>query len=239
MIYTSNKALQFLTIPIYTIFKNLTIILTAYGEVFFMGGSVSKVTLLSFFMMILSSFMVAWEDLYSLLTGLWLRQSFLLDHSFLYYGYLWIITNCICSSAYVLEIRKKNKSNHSTNFDAMFYSNLLGIPILIVCSLILDDWSSENIARNRINIISITAILLSGIFSAGLGYTSLWCIRVTSSTTYSMIGALNKLPVSITGLIFFHTPATFSTISAIILGKSHPTFTDQFTSQVFFPDFSI
>ena len=41
MIYTSSKALQFLAVPIYTIFKNLTIILIAYGEVLFFGGSVT------------------------------------------------------------------------------------------------------------------------------------------------------------------------------------------------------
>ncbi|KAK5009348.1 GDP-mannose transporter, partial [Elasticomyces elasticus] len=39
MIYTSTKALQFLSIPVYTIFKNLTIILIAYGEVLWFGGS--------------------------------------------------------------------------------------------------------------------------------------------------------------------------------------------------------
>ena len=33
MIYTSTWALKFLSIPVYTIFKNLTIILIAYGEV--------------------------------------------------------------------------------------------------------------------------------------------------------------------------------------------------------------
>lgn len=37
MIYTSSKSLQYLNVPIYTIFKNLTIILIAYGEVIFFG----------------------------------------------------------------------------------------------------------------------------------------------------------------------------------------------------------
>lgn len=41
MIYTSSKALKFLSIPVYTIFKNLTIILIAYGEVLWFGGSVT------------------------------------------------------------------------------------------------------------------------------------------------------------------------------------------------------
>jgi len=33
MIYTTGKALQFLSVPVFTIFKNLTIIVIAYGEV--------------------------------------------------------------------------------------------------------------------------------------------------------------------------------------------------------------
>jgi GDP-mannose transporter len=52
MIYTGSKALQFLRIPIYTIFKNLTIILIAYGEVLWFGGSVTRLMLISFSLMV-------------------------------------------------------------------------------------------------------------------------------------------------------------------------------------------
>ncbi|CAG8764660.1 2419_t:CDS:2, partial [Acaulospora morrowiae] len=41
---------------------------------------------------------------------------------------------------------------------------------------------------------------------------------VTSSTTYSMVGALNKLPVAASGMIFFGDPANFGNVSAIIVG---------------------
>ncbi|RUP51085.1 hypothetical protein BC936DRAFT_149934 [Jimgerdemannia flammicorona] len=52
MIYTGSKALQFLRIPIYTIFKNLTIILIAYGEVLWFGGLVTSLMLISFVLMV-------------------------------------------------------------------------------------------------------------------------------------------------------------------------------------------
>ncbi|CCJ29986.1 unnamed protein product [Pneumocystis jirovecii] len=171
--------------------------------------------------MVLSSLIVAWEDLYFLLSSLWINKSASQKNSQLISsGYIWMITNCFCSSAYVLGTRKRIKSGHFTDFDAMFYNDLLGIPFLIICTLIIDDWSKENILRNTYGKIfePVVAILLSGVFSAGIAYTSLWCIRATSSTTYSMIGALNKLPVSIFGLVFFKTPTTFLTISAIIIG---------------------
>src|SRR5881227_480270 len=63
MIYTSTKALQFLSIPVYTIFKNLTIILIAYGEVLWFGGSVTGMALFSFGLMVLSSVIAAWADI--------------------------------------------------------------------------------------------------------------------------------------------------------------------------------
>lgn len=59
MIYTGSKALQFLRIPIYTIFKNLTIILIAYGEVLWFGGNVTHLMLVSFGLMV-SCFFFAW-----------------------------------------------------------------------------------------------------------------------------------------------------------------------------------
>lgn len=43
---------QYLSIPVYTIFKNLTIILIAYGEVLWFGGSVTAMTLVSFGLMV-------------------------------------------------------------------------------------------------------------------------------------------------------------------------------------------
>jgi GDP-mannose transporter len=52
MIYTGSKALQYLPIPVYTIFKNLTIILIAYGEVLWFGGSVTSMMMVSFGLMV-------------------------------------------------------------------------------------------------------------------------------------------------------------------------------------------
>ena len=103
----------------------------------------------------------------------------------------------------------------------MFYNNLLSIPILIVSTLLAEDWSSANIARNfppeqRNNI--IFAMILTGLSSVFISYTSAWCVRVTTSTTYSMVGALNKLPIALSGLIFFDAPVTFPSVSAIIVG---------------------
>jgi len=103
----------------------------------------------------------------------------------------------------------------------MFYNNLLSIPVLFFSSLLFEDWSSTNINLNfpeerRNNI--IIAMIFSGLSSIFISYTSAWCVRTTSSTTYSMVGALNKLPLAISGLIFFDAPVTFFSVTAIGIG---------------------
>jgi len=103
----------------------------------------------------------------------------------------------------------------------MFYNNLLTIPILLVASIVVEDWSSANVIKNfpidTRNTI-IMAMIFSGLSSVFISYTSAWCVRVTSSTTYSMVGALNKLPIAVSGLIFFDAPVTIPSVSAIFVG---------------------
>lgn len=103
----------------------------------------------------------------------------------------------------------------------MFYNNLLTIPILTIGSLVLEDWSAENFAvnlppetRNSI----LIGMVYSGLAAIFISYCSAWCIRTTSSTTYSMVGALNKLPIAVSGLVFFSAPVTVGSVSAIFLG---------------------
>lgn len=210
MIYTSSKALKYLAIPIYTIFKNLTIILIAYGEVLWFGGEVTPMALGSFILMVFSSVIATYGDK-DATTGV----------SNFNIGYFWMALNCFSSAAFVLFMRKRIKLTNFKDFDTMYYNNLLSIPILLVASLLLEDWSSENISLNfpPENRTAVwMAMIISGATSVGISYCSGWCIRVTSSTTYSMVGALNKLPIALSGLVFFDAPINFFSISSIFVG---------------------
>ncbi|KAH6680001.1 hypothetical protein F5X68DRAFT_270018 [Plectosphaerella plurivora] len=225
MIYTSIKALQFLSVPVYTIFKNLTIIAIAYGEVLWFGGKVTPMALSAFALMVLSSVIAAWSDIQSALVGDVGGGAGSTDAdaalSALNAGYFWMALNVACSALYVLGMRKVIKQMNFQDWDSMFYNNLLTIPILVLSSLFTEDWSAANFAHNlpadqRTSM--LIGIFYSGLAAIFISYCSAWCIRVTSSTTYSMVGALNKLPIAISGLVFFSAPITFGSVSAIFLG---------------------
>jgi hypothetical protein len=51
-----------------------------------------------------------------------------------------------------------------------------------------------------------------------ISYASAWCIRITSPTTYSMVGALNKLPIAVSGLLIFEKEVTKGGVLAILMG---------------------
>ncbi|KAK1922731.1 hypothetical protein DB88DRAFT_496118 [Papiliotrema laurentii] len=229
VIYTGSKSLQFLSIPVYTIFKNLTIILIAYGEVFMFNGAVTGLTLVSFALMVGSSIIAAWADISSAwsaaesidqTTGLELAvpgSTFAGINA----GYIWMAMNCFASAAYVLFMRKRIKVTGFKDWDSMFYNNLLSIPVLVVFSIIVEDWGSESLSRNfpaSNRFLLLSAIAFSGAAAVFISYSTAWCVRVCGSTTYSMVGALNKLPVAASGMLFFGDPASFGNVSAIGVG---------------------
>ncbi|KAF2638116.1 GDP-mannose transporter [Massarina eburnea CBS 473.64] len=221
MIYTSTKSLQYLSVPVYTIFKNLTIVVIAYGEVLWFGGRVTPLLLLSFGSMVLSSIVAAWADIQAALNGAGHSVETAAAISTLHSGYAWMGLNVFCTASYVLGTRKFITSLHFKDWDTMFYNNMLSLPIMVVCSLVTEDWSSTNLANNfpvesRNNL--MIGMLYSGLGAIFISYSSAWCIRKTSSTTYSFVGYLNKLPLAISGIVFFDAPVTFGSVSAILLG---------------------
>ncbi|KAF3989592.1 hypothetical protein FT663_02852 [Candidozyma haemuli var. vulneris] len=213
MIYTGSKAIKGLSIPVYTIFKNLTIILIAYGEVLWFGGKVTTMVLGSFLLMVLSSVLACYGDTSASRSAE--------DVASMYHGYFWMFANCFASAAFVLIMRIRIKLTNFKDFDTTYYNNLLSIPILLVATFVLEDWSPENIAKNfppETRNATITAMVLSGASTVAISYCSAWCVRVTSSTTYSMVGALNKLPIALSGLVFFDAAVNFWSVSSIFVG---------------------
>ncbi|KAI9143642.1 hypothetical protein BKA69DRAFT_87608 [Paraphysoderma sedebokerense] len=210
MLFTGAKSLEYLDIPIFTIFKNLTIILIAYGDRFLYGNAVTRAMLVSFMVMVVSSIVAANTDV-----------------NFTAVGYAWVILNCLSSAGFVLHMRKVIKRMNFKDFDTVYYNNSLTAPMFLLMAPWMDQWDKFNDARDQEGSVASTfirATIFSGFAAFYISYASAWCMRVVNSTTYSMVGALNKLPISVAGLVFFNVPATAGNVSSILLGKGHSIF---------------
>jgi len=106
-------------------------------------------------------------------------------------------------------MRKRIKVTGFKDWDSMFYNNLLSIPVLLIFSVLIEDWSMESFALNLLGhspfsgkaksyspvdgrAFLLSAIVFSGAVAVFISYSTAWCVRTCGSTTYSMVGALNK-----------------------------------------------
>ncbi|KAJ1851490.1 GDP-mannose transporter into the lumen of the Golgi [Coemansia sp. RSA 638] len=206
MLYTGGKALEYLNVPLFTVFKNLTIIAVAYGEKWVFKAAVTSLMLVSFGMMVMSSMVGAWNDM-----------------TFNGWGYFWMSTNCLASATFVIHMRKVIKQVNFQDFDTVYFNNLLTLPLYVVLSLVQEDWSGfVDYYSDKANAVELNSfargIFISGIAAFAISYCSPWCLRTTSSTTYSMIGALNKLPIALFAMMWFPDPVTAGGVMAVLLG---------------------
>ncbi|KAJ1669784.1 GDP-mannose transporter into the lumen of the Golgi, partial [Spiromyces aspiralis] len=163
-------------------------------------------TLASFGLMVMSSLVGAWNDI-----------------TFDVAGYFWMGLNCIASAVFVIHMRQTIKRVNFSDIETVYFNNLLTLPMFAVTSLFIDEWGSfMEYYANPENKTELNSFVRSNIFSGfsafAIAYSSAWCIRTTSSTTYSMIGALNKLPIAIFAMFWFDDPITFGGILAVLLG---------------------
>jgi GDP-mannose transporter len=64
-------------------------------------------------------------------------------------------------------------------------------------------------------------IVASSFTAFAISYSTAWSMRVSTSTSYSMVGALNKLPIALSGMIFFkkeRAMVNLWTVLSVILG---------------------
>ncbi|KAI9298806.1 UDP-galactose transporter [Neoconidiobolus thromboides FSU 785] len=205
MLYTGGKSLEHLPVPLFTIFKNLTIIAVAYGENLLFKSKVTNAMLVSFGLMVLSSIVGGWAEL-----------------EFNAEGYFWMFLNCISSAVFVLFMRKVIKTVNFKDFDTVYFNNLLTLPLFLIFSLLTENWPGLyafyfDEANSELLYSLLKALVVSGLSAFAISYTSAWCIRVTNSTTYSMTGALNKLPIAVIGMLYFKDKVTTPKIMAIII----------------------
>jgi GDP-mannose transporter len=194
--------------------KHSTIIAIAFSERFLLNGSaVTPLIMFSFALMILSAIVAGWDDLH-IKTGQEER----------WIAYAWMLANCVASAAYSIGIKGAMMSTHFKDFDVVFYNNLLALPLLLGLSFSFESeawrtWTFSSLPKDSFSPASLAyLVIVTGIASFAISYTTSWSVRSVGSTTTSVAGALNKLPVAVTGMLAFGDPVTPSSVGGVLLG---------------------
>jgi len=198
MLLSGSYALRFLSVPMVTVFKNFTTMFVTLGDFTYFGQPLSAGIVGSLTLMFLGSIVAAFNDL-----------EFRLD------GYIWMFINCIVGAGYVLYMKIAMKGTKLSEFGSVLYNNLLSVPMVLVLAwldgfegvLEYPQWSDTGF---------LLSILFSGFSSVCISFASFWTVKTTSPTTYSVVGSLNKIPLTVVGVLVFQTPV--STLGGISIG---------------------
>jgi len=186
MLISNTYAIKVLIVPMVTIFKNLTTTLTAMGDFILFGQPLSPGILASVTLMVASSLVAGYNDL-----------------KYDAQGYAWMALNCVVSSGYVLYMRFAMKKTQLNEWALVYYNNVLSIPMLLVWLLLSNEMPEVIYKASSFSNTFYFIMLWSGLSGFFISVSSFWSVRMTSPTTYSMVGSLNKIPLTILGVFIF------------------------------------
>lgn len=208
MLITSMFSLKYINVAMVTVLKNVTNVITALGEMYLFSKHHDNRVWAALFLMIISAI-----------------SGGITDISFNAVGYTWQLINCFLTAAYSLTLRRVmdtakqvTKSGNLNEFSMVLLNNTLSLPLGILLIFVF----------NEVDYLSRTPLLrlptfwlvmtLSGFLGLAISFTSMWFLHQTGATTYSLVGSLNKIPLSITGILLFKVPTSLENAASIFFG---------------------
>ncbi|CAN1167030.1 GDP-mannose transporter GONST2 [Linum perenne] len=208
MLVSGMYSLKYINVAMVTILKNMTNIITAVGELYIFRKHQNQKVWTAMFLMIISAVSGGITDL-----------------SFDATGYAWQTANCILTASYSLTLRRvMDKAKQTTKTGTLneitmvLLNNLLSLPFAIILILLGGEWRYV-ITTDVVELPMFWVVAtLSGLLGLAISFTSMWFLHQTGPTTYSLVGSLNKIPISLAGLALFNVPLSMPNLFSILFG---------------------
>ncbi|ONK73268.1 uncharacterized protein A4U43_C04F29170 [Asparagus officinalis] len=208
MLVTSIFSLKYINVAMVTVLKNVTNVITAIGEIYLFKKQHDNRVWAALFLMIISAVSGGMTDL-----------------QFHAVGYAWQIVNCFLTAAYSLTLRRVmdtakhvTKSGNLNEFSMVLLNNVLSLPLgllLIFAFNEVDYLIKTPLMKMPVFWLVVTS---SGFLGLAISFTSMWFLHQTGATTYSLTGSLNKIPLSVAGIILFKVPTSMENLTSILFG---------------------
>ncbi|KNA15197.1 hypothetical protein SOVF_100600 [Spinacia oleracea] len=208
MLITSMFSLRYINVAMVTVLKNVTNVMTAVGEMYLFQKHHDNRVWAALFLMIISAISGGVTDL-----------------SFHAVGYTWQFINCFLTASYSLTLRRVmdtakqvTRSGNLNEFTMVLLNNTLSIPLGLLLIFIFKevDYLYET---PLLKLPSFWLVMtLSGFLGLAISFTSMWFLHQTGATTYSLVGSLNKIPLSVAGIFLFHVPTSLQNSTSILFG---------------------
>ncbi|XP_030499462.1 GDP-mannose transporter GONST1 isoform X2 [Cannabis sativa] len=191
-----------------TVLKNVTNVITAVGEMYLFSKHHESRVWTALFLMIISAISGGVTDL-----------------TFHAVGYAWQIANCFLTASYSLTLRRVmdtakqyTKSGNLNEFSMVMLNNTLSLPLGILLIFIFNE-VDYLLKTPLLRVPTFWLVMtLSGFLGLAISFTSMWFLHQTGATTYSLVGSLNKIPLSVAGILIFKVPTSLENSASIFFG---------------------
>ncbi|KAL6219849.1 hypothetical protein ACLB2K_007608 [Fragaria x ananassa] len=208
MLITSMFSLKYINVAMVTVLKNVTNVITAVGEMYLFQKLHDSRVWAALFLMIISAISGGVTDL-----------------SFHAIGYAWQLANCFLTASYSLTLRRVmdtakhvTKSGKLNEFSMVLLNNFLSLPLGILLIFVFNE-VDYLFTTPLLRLPSFWLVItLSGILGLAISFTSMWFLHQTGATTYSLVGSLNKIPLSVAGIVLFKVPTSLENSASIFFG---------------------
>jgi GDP-mannose transporter len=202
MLFSGFMSLVYVSVPMVTITKNLSNIITVFGEWYLFGEPLSFLTLLSVLIMVVGAALAGVNDL-----------------EFNFLGYVWMAINCAFTAGYVLYMRYASTSIKLPRFGMVYYNNLLSMALLLPVCVMRSEFSAF-FDPDIMTLPFLASNIVAGVLGFYLNFASLWCVSATNATTYAIVGSLNKVPITVLGFLLFNAKMTSEGVVFISLATA-------------------
>ncbi|KAM6563478.1 hypothetical protein CsatB_023476 [Cannabis sativa] len=208
MLVTSMFSLKYINVAMVTVLKNVTNVITAVGEMYLFSKHHESRVWTALFLMIISAISGGVTDL-----------------TFHAVGYAWQIANCFLTASYSLTLRRVmdtakqyTKSGNLNEFSMVMLNNTLSLPLGILLIFIFNE-VDYLLKTPLLRVPTFWLVMtLSGFLGLAISFTSMWFLHQTGATTYSLVGSLNKIPLSVAGILIFKVPTSLENSASIFFG---------------------
>jgi GDP-mannose transporter len=194
MLFTGMASLQTNSVPMVTVFKNITNVFTTFGDYIWFGSQPEQLVLAAFGVMLGGAVIAAWKDITISPIGLF-----------------WMVMNCLSTSGYVLYMKHATQSIRLTKFGMVYANNVLCIVFLLPIAFALGEVNLFLITPSIHTVDYTLKNLFAGFVGFFLNFASLSCVQATGPTTYAIVGSLNKVPVTFLGFFLFESQISSET----------------------------
>ncbi|PPD72061.1 hypothetical protein GOBAR_DD31041 [Gossypium barbadense] len=211
--------LKYINVAMVTVLKNVTNVITAVGEMYLFKKHHDSRVWAALFLMSTYQVVSIRNQIVSAVSG------GITDLSFHAIGYSWQIVNCFLTASYSLTLRRVmdtakqvTKSGNLNEFSMVLLNNTLSLPLGILLIFVFNEvdylYTTPLLRRPDFWLV----MTLSGFLGLAISFTSMWFLHQTGATTYSLVGSLNKIPLSVAGIVLFKVPTSLENSASIFFG---------------------